>query len=362
MERNKCIYCGASKSLCRQAHAIPRSLGTFKNQPSLKNRVCRECDSKIGKGEEQLIKCGPEAFIRIALGITGRSGKKSTSPFRRAHAGHEALKFKAKYPGTHYEVLVEIIPGTQNWRPLPQIVIVDSNGSCEQILINEDNMTVEHIDKLIGETKLKGELRIWSHGTTDEEQERIFNLLRKSKHTSNEFIDENIRPCNENVPAVGTIVVDKQYFRAIAKIAFHYFLCNYDGFDGEESSFEPIRRFIRYDEGEVKTFVHQKRGNLVADLNRGYRPKYYGHFLICKIEKNRIYGYVQLFIGKDIDPGYYLVDLGTNPRRIILSPERFGHFYVYYEPENRRDYHGEIQELAATVNIIIPNPPYKKWY
>jgi len=351
--KSVCIYCGSEEQLCRQSHALPRALGAFKNQPSLKNRVCQQCDREIGKCEEQLVKCGPEAILRIVLGIKGRSGDSSTSPFRRAHAGRKALKFKTIYPGTNYEVLVEPIAGTKNIQILPQIVIVFPDGKCSQILMTDPNMTVAELETSIRATGIKGKTNIWPIASTEEEEKRIFNLLHQSKFFMDEIADENIKPCLVNVEAAGDIFVDAGYFRAIAKIAFHYFLIHNSSYDGSESAFEPIRRFIRYGEGTIESFVKQKRRNLIAELDQGYRPKYYGHILMGIVNRQDIKGMIQLFIGHDIDPQYYEVYLGENPRQIFVPDERFGNFYCYFEPEKQGQYSGEIQRLFAS-NYIQP--------
>ena len=129
----------------------------------------------------------------------------------------------------------------------------------------------------------------------------------------------------------------------------------YDGFGGSESVFDPVRRFIRYGDGETQSFVNQQRGNLVSDLDKGYRPKYYGHFLIGDVNNQRVMSFLQLFVGRDIDPPHYAVFLGRNPRSILLPTETFGHFYSYLEPNKRQSYAGTMQKLGATSRIIIPN-------
>ena len=353
--QNKCIYCNTSHELCRKAHLLPLGLGAFENQRTLKHRVCSPCDSEIGKCEEQLIKCGPEAILRIALGIKGRSGSRSTSPLRRSHAGQEALQFKVPYPDTDYEVLAEPIPGTRNWQPLPQIVIIAPNGECRQILVTE-GMTPEELERRVSSTGIKGKVIFWPIAGIKEEQDRVVNLFNQTKFSSGEYLDLNIRPCNEPAKLIGTIRVDKRYFRAIAKIAFHYFLAYYDGFDGSELVFDPIRRFIRYGNGKIEFFVRQERGNLVSDLDKGYRPKYYGHFLIGNVDNQKVMCFLQLFIGRDIDPLHYVVFLGRNPRNILLPTETFGHFYSYLEPDKRKGYAGTMQKLGVSSRIIIPNP------
>ncbi|MBN2467503.1 MAG: hypothetical protein JXD19_05070 [Deltaproteobacteria bacterium] len=260
---------------------------------------------------------------------------------------------KARYPGTNYDVLVEPIPGTHDVKPLPQVVIVTPDGHCEHVLVPDIDISTEELDRRIKATGIKGQLTLWPIAAKEEEQTAILNLLRSSNLCSGEFTDENIAPTIETVEVQGTIKVDPKYFRAVAKIAFHYFLANYVGFCGSETCFEALRQFIRYGQGNKDSFVKQKRGNLVAELNQGYRPKYYGHFIIGVIEERFILVYVQLFIGKDINPQYYEVILGNNPRQIVVPDEQFGHFYSYYEPEARTKYSGTIQELFASNYIKV---------
>lgn len=345
--KKTCIYCGSQETIFAHAHALPRSLGNFKNHPTLLDRVCSACDTEIGKCEEQLVKCTSIAILRLALEITGRSRDLSTSSFRRKYTGHGPLRFIAQYPGTNYEILTEPIPRTKNWQPIPQIVIVAPNEDNKQILINE-NVTFDEFEKQIRQCistfNQKGCFKIWAIAATVEEQDHIIEILRKTKIYNGEDIDDKIKPCFESTEIIGTIEVDTRYFRAIAKIAFHYFLIHNNDFSGYESCFEPIRRFIRYGEGE-NDFVVQKKGNLVADINQGYRPKYYGHFLISSVNNSNLVTDVQLFIGHDLDPPYYTVLLGKNPRTIILPTQQTGHFYSYFEPENRKEYTGEMQEL-----------------
>ncbi len=93
IKSDSCIYCGMTQNLRRQSHIVPRNLGAFKNQSSLHYRVCKTCEEEIGKCEEVLAKCGPEALFIANLGIKGRH-KNHTSPFRRRHAGHEPIKME----------------------------------------------------------------------------------------------------------------------------------------------------------------------------------------------------------------------------------------------------------------------------
>ncbi|MCH9022588.1 MAG: hypothetical protein IID32_07465, partial [Planctomycetes bacterium] len=139
---------------------------------------------------------------------------------------------KVRYPNTNYEVLVEPIEGTKEFIPLPQIVVVSSEGQNEQILITDTNIDVEELDTHVRDTGFKGKITLWPIGPSEKEQFEILELIRKSKLFTGEIFDEDIQPSVEIVEARSTVTVDKRYFRAIAKIAFHYLLANYGGFLG----------------------------------------------------------------------------------------------------------------------------------
>jgi len=359
MQQTTCIYCGESKNFC-EAHIVPETLGKFKNLPKQKNIICSKCDHEIGKAEEQLAKCGLEAIFKATLNIKGKKKHKSSSPFRRGHAGHNPIELKASLPGRDYKVLAEPLGDGLNVHPLPQLVLLNSKGDYRNILLaNPKTTTVEYLKTAIGKASLKGDLRVETVGLTYEEIDYIFGLLKQMGI----FINEESLPASEafpgeqfypNVCVQGTIAVDARYFRAIAKIGFHYFLQYSEYFTGHEDCFRPVKQFIRYDEGTIEQFVVQQRGNLVSDFNYGFRPKYYGNLIIGDFCNNAATAYVQLFLGKDHNPPYYKITLATNCLRIKLGKAAFGHFFSYYTPENRTQYTGEIQPLGIANRICMP--------
>ncbi len=354
-----CIYCGKCKNFC-DAHIVPESLGKFKDMPKQKGLVCADCDHEIGKAEEQLAKCSSEAIFRVHLNIQGKKKHRKSSPFRRKHAGQGPIELKTKIPGRNYEVLVEPLGDGKNVHPLPQLVLLNSNGDHDHIMFQDPmKTTVQYLKNALQESSLKGNLRLETVGMTNEEVDYVFNLFKDMGI----FINEEDIPDSEkfpgeqfypNVPIHGPIVVDARYFRAIAKIGFHYFLQYSEYFSGREECFTPVKDFIRNGKGNAKQFVSQHRGNLVSDLNYGLRPKYYGHFIIGDFSNNMTTAYVQLFIGQDSNPPYYKVSLGKDCLHIQLEDTIFGHFFSYYPPGNRSRYTGEIQQLGATSRIAMP--------
>ena len=76
-----CIYCGASD--VTEEHPLPRALGKFKGYVPLSGRLCSRCNGICGQLDEQLCRCGQEAFFRKFLGISGRPGHDDVNSFYR---------------------------------------------------------------------------------------------------------------------------------------------------------------------------------------------------------------------------------------------------------------------------------------
>src|SRR6266576_2163673 len=79
---SNCIYCGATDVSVE--HPLPRALGKFKDYVPLTDKVCKRCNGICGQLDEQLCRCGSEAFFRKFLDISGRSGHDDVNSFYRS--------------------------------------------------------------------------------------------------------------------------------------------------------------------------------------------------------------------------------------------------------------------------------------
>jgi len=167
----------------------------------------------------------------------------------------------------------------------------------------------------------------------------------------------NRMPVIEDKSTVATpvkITVTDHYFRALAKIGFHYFLAvSQPRFKGTETAFEPIRSFIRDGKGRPEDFVVQNDKPILHDLDRGYSISRLGHLLTARIGMRWIKARVQFFIGPEYLPPIFDIRLGRNPSKIIY-PERFGHFYYYFSEEDKSSYDGEVAPIRIVRKSLIP--------
>jgi hypothetical protein len=85
--------------------------------------------------------------------------------------------------------------------------------------------------------------------------------------------------------AVGTVVVTPRYFRAVAKIGFHYFLSQFPEYTGREDTFSNIRQFILDETAgadRANAFIGKREHALLGEmLTPGIRPDGWRAHVLC---------------------------------------------------------------------------------
>lgn len=354
----KCIYCDAVNPKWAKAHVVPRLMGTFKNQPTLLKRVCADCDKEIGECEALLAKCTIEAVLLKHIGIVGRHKDKSTSPFRRGHSGYPPIRMTTVLPGYDNETRVEPLGDSNNVDILPQLILIDAQGNREELAINNPDCISLTEWSLLLRKCFDGSVKdLEAIGLFNEQFILIKYVFHEVGITFDPDDDVIISPFKARVLVKGCVAYDKRYFCAVAKIAFHYFLCHSKMFDGSETEFETIRRFIRYGEGDEQDLIRKDNQPIAHDTSGMDRPPYYGHVLRTEITSNGISICIQLFIGHDYKPDWYRVLLSQKKRRIFLQTEEFGHYYKYLEQDKRSQYDGVIEKLTVMQILKYPGLP-----
>jgi len=353
----KCVYCGTKNPRWAKAHVMPRFMGTFKNQPTLQRRVCTECDRAIGECEAVLAKSTIEAVLLKHIGVVGRHKKRSSSPFRRAHSGLGPIRMTAEVPGYEHEVRTEPIGDAHNVDMLPQMVLIDREGNREEIVIADPDCISFAEWRLFVSKLCEGKVKdLDIIGLSEQQSSLVGHVLRKLGRTFDLPGDAVIKPFRGTALVKGSVAYDERYFRALAKIALHYFLLHSQVFDGREQEFDAIRQFVRYGHDDEGNCVAKGKGPVAVDPSGEDRPPYYGHVLRTDISSQGISVRIQPFIGHDYRPDWYEIRLSRKKHAIFLSSEEFGHYYRYLSPEERlkQDYDGVIEEITVAQIINIP--------
>jgi hypothetical protein len=161
-------------------HYLPAALGKFRGYRPLGDRVCRECNKKIGDAvETEFLRTGAIVFFRWLLGVSGRDGE-PRSPFYRWAAGIPPIHMMGRAPGFEYDLLFEVERGTENVYPLRQVVFEHPLLARPRAVPTHDRMreNPEYLIKLLQEWGLvSGEtIRIFA---APDEIPWVSDLLRK---------------------------------------------------------------------------------------------------------------------------------------------------------------------------------------
>ena len=335
-----CIYC--TDSDLTQEHHLPRALGNFKGYVPLANRVCKRHNGICGQLDEQLCRCGSEAFFRKALGISGRKRSDQVNPFYRGSSGGGALEMTGICHETGEEKELELV-GPKSVQELRCVKLTAEDGSTYTIRI-ADEMTREEFQRKVSAVGIKF-FKLGEISAAPEEIPWVESLFDGFERQGEIEWKQPLGPTVYGPITVRFTLTDK-YFRAIAKIGFHYFLTKFSRFRGDEPCFSEMRDFIVNGRplDEINRFVTESRHQFEYSLATGETPRVWGHLIAAESSYMDFRAKVQLFVGPERLPHTYTVQLGKNPSPIHYS-EAYGNFFAYFPTEERMEFDGEVSEL-----------------
>ena len=117
----QCIYPGLH-GVASEEHYLPVAFGKFDGYEPLRDRICRECNTRLGNAvETEFLRTGAIVFFRWLLGVMGRDGL-PPSPFYRRAVGIPPILMMGRPAGFDYDLLFEVDPGSEEVYPLRQVV------------------------------------------------------------------------------------------------------------------------------------------------------------------------------------------------------------------------------------------------
>jgi hypothetical protein len=349
-----CIYC--SETADSLEHPLPAAFGEFENAPQLVDRICRKCNNeRLGVLDEQLTRCGPEAFIRRFYGVQGRVTHDPVNSFYRGSAKGQRLEMKVFDPKLGFEVLLECDNGA--CRQLCQLVFIEQSGKKTHQLPIRQGTSPEQLRAAFNNLGVcpPYDTRVFA----DPDERAWVEPLLKATWPTFSFGDTGT-PASSNYPDGGAVkfTLTNRYFRAVAKIAFHYFLTQFPDLSGHEPAFSDIRQFILDETTGVdraNEFVGERPRPLIGEMLSGGCPTgWVGHALCADITDGECRAHVQLFICEDFQPRVYTVRLGRDAA--LQGYPAFGHGYLHYPDGRRGRFSGEAVSLTATRADFPPLP------
>jgi hypothetical protein len=341
-----CIYCGADD--LNEEHPLPRGLGKFKGYIPLVDRLCNRCNGICGQLDEQLCRCGSEAFFRKFLGVSGRPGHDDVNSFYRGSSRGGRLEMLGTSHETGDEKELELV-GPNTVRELRCVKLIAEDDSSHTIPIT-DGMTREEFQKKVIALGIK----YFKHGfisAAPEEIPWVETLFEGFKTQGKTQWVQPKRPIMYGPFAIKFTVTDR-YFRAIAKIGFHFFLTKFPRIRGHEPCFSAIRNFIMNEcpLDEIGRFVTTSQEQFAYQLRAGDRLSVWGHLIAVESDYMGFRAKVQLFVGPESRSMVHTVQIGKNPSPIHYS-EAYGDFFAYYPAGERDEFDGEVSELGAVARL-----------
>ena len=287
-------------------------------------------------------------FFRQYLGIAGRDSHTRVNPFLRGSGGAEPIDFTAVHPSAEIDVLWEFNPGEKSVREVRQIVFIDPDGRTFPVRIPDWMRTSDQLREEMTKRGLRGKYsaRVFA---ADGEMEWIEGLCTDLGG------DFKWLPPSEGGGHIekprARVTVTGAFFRAVAKVGFHYLLAAVDTWRGDEFMFDPIRTFIRHG-APPDQFVTNQMQQILTLPEPGvwtptpmtFRPKRWGHVVVVEGTPDGIRARLQFFLGPRCEPSTYTVALARGHGGGTWSK---GHYFVYLDaPEGR--VLGEATELTAS--------------
>jgi hypothetical protein len=350
----KCIYCSTifEPTKGEGDHIIPAALGEFRNDTHFRG-CCNGCNIHIGKSEQVLLHCGPEAFFRRVVNPALPSSRQRGRSYVKAAMGVPGLSHTIDR-GDH---AMKVCPSRDNAKiasGVDQLVIQDSEGGDHFFPL---------FPKMDADT-LKGDIlkavpppipKAWLHCHDPQHYEEFLALFRKmfpqAEHHSQPSTPVGMHPANARI----RFTVNAHYWRSLAKIGFHYYLSQTRrGVRGDEPGFAVIRDFI-INGGDMSRLFRQPKTQFVlpfGELAEGgiKTPTQWCHILAANETNNEVIAYVQLFIGPGCIPTPHYIVLGTlNSDVVGLSSFIQAHVYLYDQVQNPSGTAGVVEKAAVTL-------------
>lgn len=352
-DKVRCIYCAAIVDPNRGQgdHIIPASLGEFRGDTPFR-RICPSCNSRIGAAEQQLVQSGPEGFLRQIVGPRSKRMERRGKAHLKGAMGAPPPAYGVQMED-HYALVSPLHGDPLNVEPVDHLLLRNSKGEESAIRLHPQ-MRLEQLRSLVRGSGLTGTLTAFLH--CSEDHLALYEDLLSGVWPQSHLIERPPTPAgvHESVPCRVTFTVTDAYFRAVAKIAFHYYLAHSSrGRRGDEQESAPIRDFIM-NGGDVDAVFADQGEALFATPFHGPRegwtavPVHWCHIIAAGEVDGRAMGYVQLFVGPRSVPPPYHVRLGRRESRILLPPSVTCHEYAYDAPQKPGRYCGAVRSLSAS--------------
>lgn len=331
-----CIYCKEREANARE-HYLPQCLGRFQNFEPLLHRLCQSCNEDISALEREFCRRSPEAIVRSVNWIKGqtRSSRKKRKPahiYQPEKIGGRHLNMSGPDPETGRDILWQTgaKPGTV--KEISQFVLFDDQGEeTNHIPIPTEIKTGRELADLFRAEGVNFPVPKAHVIAASGDEDRIQAMCKELSWN----VDLQRRTGGRVQRQFFKGEVGPPYFRALAKIGFHYALRYIPTITGNEGVFWALRDFIKHGTGGHERFLTECK----TALNPDGPP---GHVLTAIANPDSpIVVNMQFFAGCKTELPQWRLVLGDNPTAVYVE-QASAHFFSYVQEDDGRLTGGEV--------------------
>jgi hypothetical protein len=315
-------------------HVLPQHLGLFRQNFVLHHSVCEECNDSMGKQlETWLGRHSYEALLRLEF------GQKPLAELDEFHGRGVAIRIPpdSEWAGALLRLIVDTDTNKLKVDLRPQVGVKRPSDTEFRFFTDEEFLKAP--DEQIGREK-GSKFKIVGLGQSGSEEMISLVRTRIPGFRFDGWMPSPPSGVDGEITVAITARVHGLLTRSISKIAFNYL--SYVG--GAEFVLDPafneLRRFIRYGEGNWRTFVSARADPIVVN-DRIWYGSIRAHLVVLDwpVRGEIIHSSVSLF-----NETMYDIKLGSRPS-LLWRPIRSGHAFFW---EN-----GEIKELVSS-SLSVP--------
>jgi hypothetical protein len=243
--------------------------------------------------------------------------------------------------GDHQEIIEPCANDPETALPVDQLVVRDKEGVDHHIRLFP-GMRAEQLKQQLARKSVGVIDGVWFHWGEANGQEYL--RLVETVWPGADFRE---LPCTEagvhQMAGQVRFYLSGGYYRAIAKIALHYYLAHSRrGARGDERQFLQIRRFI-LNGGDMAEFFHSTRKKFILPIQEPIMPAHWCHVLGATETERSAVAYVQLFVGPRAVPTAHHIALGEISSSLVVPHAYWAHRYVYETGKMPGKYGGRVE-------------------
>lgn len=319
-----CVYCTNGPD--GQEHWLNRSLGKFEGNTFLTGRICTPCNVEFGGTIDlELARAGHSGVFRQVLGIEGRSSHERKNVFEYKASQTEPPVQTFRVDGDNLTPMFQDAVGLNADGTLKategRLLVVATADGEEHELRFPRGWGEAQLRAAVEARGLQGARPVKAHvpgpeslaefeATAKPAIRAVFGTFVIDVYTTD--LDNPAAPV---VPMLLRFNLSRDYLRAVAKVAFHYFLWACPQIGGDEPEFSSVKAFIRNDVGEA-TDILRKTDSLVDRIPASHGgPGDHGHVFASFVSADDQLLVQVHFFSLNVGPSFptFIVRLGPRP-------------------------------------------------